>query len=161
MNNFRYGRMNEPDVYLDNFHLRTLLVIRMKYRFTRLALELAEKGDFVRAEKVLDRIVELTPKNNVPYDMFTPGIGEAYFRINKNEKGIAIFTDLIDIADRHLKYYSTLSRNHRSGAEEDITYQMRILANVLQVARQYNQTELLKKTEEVFAAYNQKLSINR
>jgi hypothetical protein len=161
MNKFLYGRMNEPDVYLDNFHLRTLLVIRMKYRFTRLAIELAEKGDIIKAEKVLNKIIELTPKNNVPYDMFTPGIAEAYFRINKFDKGTAIFTDLIDIADRHLKYYSTLSSKFVEGAEEDITYQMRIIANTMQIARQYQQNELSKKAEQLFTNYNQKFTFLR
>lgn len=161
MNKFKYGRMNEPDVYLDNFHLRTLLVIRLKYRFTRLALELADKGELDKAEKVLDRIVELTPRKNVPYDMFTPGIGEAYLKINKNAKGIAILDEMTDIADRHLKYYSTLRPKFRNGAEEDITYHMRVLANVLQIARQYNQKELLNKTEQLFEKYNQNLSMLR
>jgi len=158
MNNFHYGRMNEPDVYLDNFHLRTLLVIRMKYRFTRLAIELAQKGDLVKAEKVLDRLVELTPKSNIPYDMFTPGIAEAYFKINKFEKGTAIFNDLIDIADRHLNYYFKLSPKFMASAEEDITYQMRILANTMQIAQQNNQTELFKKVEPLFNSYNLKFS---
>jgi hypothetical protein len=159
MDTYKYGRMNEPDVYLDNFHLRTLLVVRMKYRFSRLAMELAEKGDFTKAEKVLDRITELTPPKNVPYDMFNPGIAEAYYKINKFDKGNKMFLSLVDIANRHLKYYASLSPKYISSIEEEITYQMRILANTMQVARQYNQVEVAKQAEELFSKFNQQFSI--
>jgi hypothetical protein len=161
MNTYQYGRMNQPDVYLDNFHLRTLLVVRMKYRFSRLAMELAEKGDLVKAEQVLDRITELTPSKNVPYDMFNPGIAEAYYKINKFDKGNKMFSSLIDIADRHLKYYASLNPKYVKSMEEEITYQMRILGNTMQVARQYNQTEMAKLAEDLFTKYNQKFSIFR
>ena len=161
MNTFQYGRMNEPDVYLDNFQLRTLLVVRMKYRFSRLATELADKGDYIRAEKVLDRITELTPPQNVPYDMFNPGIAEAYYRINKFDKGNKMFLSLIDLANRHLKYYSSFNQKYISSIEEEITYQMRILANTMQVAHQYNQTEVAKQAEDLFSKYNQRFSIFR
>ena len=61
INKFHWGRMNEDDVYLDHFHLRTLNVIRLRMRFARLANALIVEGDVERAETVLDKIVELTP----------------------------------------------------------------------------------------------------
>jgi hypothetical protein len=158
MNTFHYGRMNAADVYLDNFHLRTFSVIRLRFRFARLANALAEKGDNKRAEQVLDKIVELTPHKKIPYDMFMPGIAEAYYRINKFEKGTAILDKMTDIADRHLKYYLSLKPNYIKSIEDEITYQMRVLMNSMQLARQYNQTNLANKAEGLLTNYNQQSS---
>jgi hypothetical protein len=158
MSIFRYGRMNQPDVYMDNYQLRTLSVIRLRYRFVRLANALADKGDTVRAEKVLDKIIELTPEKNIPYDIFIPSIAETYYRINKLEKGTSILEKITDIADRHLKYYYSLKPNKIRSIEDDISYQMRILANAVQIARVFNQNALTAKYEALFNKYNRQYS---
>ena len=158
MNVFQYGRMNQPDIFMDAYQLRTLSVIRLRYRFARLANALIEKGDTVRAEKVLDRIIELTPEKNIPYDVFIPSIAETYFRINKVEKGTALLDKIADIADRHLKYYFSLDHKRIRSIDEDISYQMRMLANAAQIAHVYNKNALITKYDELFNRYNQQYS---
>jgi len=159
MNKFRYGRMNEKDVYLDNFHRRTLAVIRLRFRFMQLANQLIDEGDSQRAELVLDRIVELTPDRNLPYDMFMPGIAEAYYQISKFEKGTNIMKKMMDISQRYLEYYSTFSRKQRKRIDDELTYHIRILANTTQLARQYNQSELAIKSEELFNKFGKDFSM--
>jgi tetratricopeptide (TPR) repeat protein len=159
MNTFRYGRMNQPDVYMDSYQLRTLSVIQLRFRFARLANALANKGDTTRAEKVLDKIIELAPDKNIPYDVFMPSIAETYYRINKFEKGKSILEKLTDIADRHLKYYYSLKHNKIKSIDEEISYQMRILANAVQIARVFNQSNLTAKYEALFNKYNLQYSI--
>jgi hypothetical protein len=159
MNVYKYGGMNQPNVYMDNYQLRTLSVIRLRYRFARLANELTGQGDTIRAEKVLDRIVELTPDNNVPYDMFMPGIAESYFRLHKIEKGTYILDKLADIADRHLQYFMTFDRKKIIRIEDDISYQMKVLQNVVQIAHTFNQDDLAARYQKLFFDYDQKLSL--
>ena len=48
MNKFRYGGMNDPNVYLDDFHVRTISIIRLRTRFIQLAAELIHPGDTAR-----------------------------------------------------------------------------------------------------------------
>ena len=43
MNKFRWGGMNDPNVYLDDFHVRTISVIRLRTRFIQLANALINK----------------------------------------------------------------------------------------------------------------------
>ncbi len=150
MNKFIYRGINDPHVYLDNFHRRTLTVVRLRFRYMRLANKLIDEGDNERAELVLDRIIELTPNKNLPYDMFMPGIAESYYRIAKFEKGGTIQEKLIDISRRHLEYYSTFSRKQLKRINSEVTYHMRILANSMQLARDYNQTEIATKAEDLF-----------
>ncbi|QQS52568.1 MAG: DUF2723 domain-containing protein [Bacteroidota bacterium] len=142
MNKFKWGRMNEPDVYMDHFHLRTLNVIRMRIRFTRLANSLIEEGDFDRAGKVLDRIVELTPHENIPYDYFVLGIAEAYYRINQAEKGNAILSKMLDIGESHLDYYLSMNRKNKNLIQQEISMHFQIINQIGQLARAFKQPEL-------------------
>jgi hypothetical protein len=79
MNRFKWGRMNEPDVYLDFYHKRTLSVIKIRNNFTRLAEALVNQGKRDSAVAVLDRCMELMPQERIPYDIFTVGIAEVYY----------------------------------------------------------------------------------
>jgi hypothetical protein len=153
MNKFRYGRMNEDDVYLDNFHLRTLSVIRLRFRFMRLANQLAAEGDLERAEEVLDRIIELTPHENIPYHVFVPGIAESYYKINKFEKGNEIFSKMINLSDQYLNYYFSFKKKHRWRIKDEIDYHLRVIRNTLHFANQFNQNELFLEAQEIYMKY--------
>lgn len=159
MNKFLYRGLNDEDVYFDTFHRRTLSVIRLRFRFIRLANQLIEEGDYERAEQVLDRIIEILPDKNLPYGMFMPGIAEAYYKISKFGKGAVIQEKIIDISQRHLEYYSTFSKRQLKRINYEVTYHMRILGNSMQLAREYNQLEIADKAEELFNKYGKSFSI--
>ncbi len=125
----------------------------------RLANKLIEKGDTERAEQVLDRIIELTPHKNLPYDMFMPGIADSYYSMAKFEKGNAIQEKMINISQRYLEYYSTFRKRHLKNINNEVTYHMRVLANAMQLARQYNQNDLAIKAEETFNRYSRSFSV--
>ena len=153
MKNFRYGRMNEDDVYLDYFHRRTLSVIRLRFRFMRLAVALIEKGEKEKAEQVLDRVVELTPEKNIPYDMFMPGIAETYYELGNYDKGTKILERMLEISADYLKYFDSFGERQKQGIINEISYHLRVLGNIAQSAHQYGQMELAGKAEEVFTRY--------
>lgn len=161
MNEFKYGRMNEEDVTLDHFHQRTLSVIRLRFRFMRLANALAAEGKYDKAEEVLDRIIELTPHEKIPYHLFMPGIAETYFRINQFKKGEDLFMKLLDISERHLIYYSGFKRKDQNRILEEITYHMRVIGNTMQIASQYKQNELQATAESLFKEYNSQFEVFR
>jgi hypothetical protein len=153
MNKFQYGRMDADDVYLDNFHRRTLAVIRLRFRFMRLANALTEVGDFSRAEKVLDKIVEITPEKNVPYDMFMPGIAEAYYQLSKFEKGNAIMDRMVDLSEGYLEYYSTFPSRQINRITDEVGYHLRVLGNIMQTTQQYNQSSVALRAKELYSKY--------
>lgn len=150
MEDYKWGRMNEPDCYIDNFHLRTLNVVRVRIRFTQLAEALIKKGDFARAEKALDRIVELTPNNKIPYDYFIIGIAQAYFKINKVEKGEALLTEYIDILTRTQKYYLSMSDKYRRNITSDMDMNYQILSSI---ANAYYQANMFEKGNAVLTNF--------
>jgi len=142
MEEFKWGRMNEDDVYLDYNHKRTFNVVRLRMRFTRLAEALVRKGDFERAEKVLDRIVELTPHKKIPYDYFILGIAEGYYKLNKPEKGNELFETYLNGLMQTQDYYMSMTQKHKKLVSSEIRQNFQIIAQLGQIAQQYKQTEL-------------------
>jgi hypothetical protein len=106
-----------------------------------------------RAELVLDRIVELTPDKNLPYDMFMPGIAETYFQIQSFEKGNQILNRMLEIAEGRLNYYTGFRLSQKRKIQDEISYYIRVLGNIMQISRQYNQLELAMKAEELLQTY--------
>ena len=142
MNKFKWGRMNEPDVYLDNYHVKTLSIVRMRNRFSRLALELVKEGKKQKAIEVLDRIVELTPHEKVPYDNYAIGIAEAYYKCDEIEKANAIINRFTDICDHLISYYLDQPRKIIEGSSYEIRYHLQMLQTMVIVTQNSNQMDL-------------------
>ena len=161
MNKFEYGRMNQPDVYLDEYHLRTLSIIRLRNRFVRLANKLIEEGKNEKAIKVLDRIVELTPYNKVPYDNYEIGIADSYLKCNQVEKANAIIDKYSDFCIRLINYYLEQSPKIINEASYEIRYHLQMLQNMAITLRNDGQTEageaLNAKLNELYQLYTSKI----
>ncbi len=152
MKKFKWGRMNEPDVYLDNYHVKTLSIVRIRSRFSRLALALLNEGEKQKAIEVLDRIVELTPHEKIPYDNYVIGIAEAYYKCGEIEKANAIIMKYKDICDRLISYYLEQPKNIIEGSTYEIRYHLQMLQTMVFVTQNTNQPDL---TTEINALLNE------
>ena len=142
MKKFTWGRMNKPDVYLDNYHVRTLSIIRMRNRFTRLAMALIEEGKIQKAVEVLDRIVELTPNEKVPYDNNMIGIAEAYYICKESRKANAIIEKYSQICDHLISYYLRQSKKIIENNNREIRYNLQLLNAMVKATQNFNQPDL-------------------
>jgi hypothetical protein len=161
MNKFEWGRMNEPDVYLDNYHVRTFSIIRMRNRFSRLALELMNEGKREKAVEVLDRVVELTPHEKIPYDNYTIGIAEAYYKCDEIDKADAIIHKFIAICDRLISYYLDQPKRVIDGSSYEIRFHLQMLQTMVIVTQNAGQTDLSNEIDlilnELYQAYTNKI----
>ena len=82
---FRYGNLADPDVNVDYFYQYNLAAARTREGFARVAKALirrCEEGDLERAERLLQRGMELLPSSQVRYTMTnTIGYIEAWYQI--------------------------------------------------------------------------------
>ena len=150
MNKFKWGRMNEPDVYLDNYHVKTLAVVRIRNRFSRLALELLKEGKKQKAIEVLDRIVELTPHEKIPYDNYVIGIAEAYYKCNEIEKANAIINQFTEICDHLISYYLDQPKKIIEGSTYEIRYHLQMLQMMVIVTQNSTQIDLSIEINKLF-----------
>lgn len=134
MNKFTWGRMNEDDVQLDYYTIRTLSVIRFRSLHTRLALALLEEGDTLRAVEVLDRCMELAPHDVLPYDRYIAGLTfpnsqgktlhhegiiEAYYMCGENEKANKILREYNEILTERMNYFQSLNKGLFDNVQQD------------------------------------------
>ncbi len=130
MNKFRWGAMNDPKVYLDDFHVRTISVIRLRSRFSQLANELINQGDTAKAIRVLDRAIELTPDEKVPFDYTIIQLANAYYKCNRFEKANALVNQLAEICNEKLTYYLDQKQSFIAAIKEEILYNFQVLQNL-------------------------------
>jgi len=158
MNTFEWGRMNQEDVQLDYYTIRTLSVIRFRSLYTRLALELLKEGQKEKAVGVLNRCLELAPSHVLPYDQYVSGITipdgkgglihhegviEAYYLSGETDKANAVLKEhYTNLSEKYL-YYNSMKPRHKASIKREtneLLFQMEELRNLLQ---QYNQSDLL------------------
>jgi hypothetical protein len=131
MNKYKYGNLEQPGLYLDENCIR--LVGTFRSIAGRLAQTLADQGDSVRTEKVVDHCLKVMPSYNAPYD-YLYGVGdlaEAYHKIGATEKANDLYRQLAEISMKNLNWYSRLNtRQYISvlqSVRRDIVYMQEIM----------------------------------
>jgi hypothetical protein len=161
MNKYNYGHMNDPKVYLDDFHVRTIAIVRLRNRFIQLAAELIQRGDTARANRVLDRCLELTPDNKIPYDHSIIQIANAYYQCNQIDKANALVKILTDKCNARLTYFLDQKSNFMNNINDQIVYNFQILQNMMVTTKSFNQTVLSASLDSItnkqYAIYSLKI----
>lgn len=156
MNKFKYGRMEQPDVYLDYYNIRTFAVIKLRNNFTRLAEELIKENKKDSAILVLDRIMELAPNNKLPYDLFVPPIVEAYYNCGQKEKANAIAREHLGLLTEELVYYYSLDQKLRQNLDYELRVALQLTQEYVQITDKAGDTDLNQEAEELFSLYYQR-----
>ncbi len=156
MNKFTWGRMNEPDVLIENYNIRVLTIMKIRDVFYRLADALLKEGKNDKAEKVLDRIVELTPNDKLPYDYFMVPITETYYKLNKTEKANALVNQLTDIYKEKLAYYLSLKGSYAGAVAYETKVGMSVIQELVKLTEVYKQDKLYENLTAEFDILLQK-----
>jgi hypothetical protein len=120
MNKFVWGGADDERANIDYHHRRTLIVIRARLNYARLAKALAAEGKNELAVKVLDYCMDVLPLDRVPYDPYVPDLIEAYFNAGAAEKAVEMTKDLSDYYFSQLDYYFRQTPYVISSAEYEI-----------------------------------------
>ncbi|HDP74871.1 MAG TPA: DUF2723 domain-containing protein [Bacteroidales bacterium] len=142
MNRFRWGRINEPNVFIDHNVQRTALVLKLRNSFSRLAIKLIEEGKKDSAHKVLYRVVELLPHPKFPYDFFMFGIIEGYYKLNELQKANKLTLDYAKVSEQKLRYYVSLDDSMKRYYQDDIGLTAQTLQELASIAETYGQNEI-------------------
>jgi hypothetical protein len=108
MHQFRWGRMNQPGVLIDNYNLETFGVLRMRVNFARLTQQLFIEGKRDSAMQVLDRCLELMPASVVPHDVYSFRLIEAAYLIGANTKADRLVDEFAKQCLEELRYYKAM-----------------------------------------------------
>ncbi len=152
MNKFRWGNINDPDVYLDETNRR--MIMNLRNNFHRLAGSLIDEGKTDSAKMVLDRCIEVMPDNCIPYDYFTIPIAEDYYKIGETEKANAIVSRLITIFDENMEYYFRFKNGRENIYDSDIQQNLYMIQKLANVSRINMQSDLYTKASDIYNRYS-------
>ena len=149
VNRFEWGNANDEEVYLDYYHIRTILVIRARLNYARLAKALVAEGDTVRAVKSLDFIMEELPLSKLPWDMYMPDIIDAYLSAGAEEKALALSEEMKAYYGERLDYYTSLPGNFKMASEMQLQSALSIISRVGQSFIRNGDTETGRMLNEM------------
>ncbi|HJX72051.1 MAG TPA: DUF2723 domain-containing protein, partial [Bacteroidales bacterium] len=151
MNKFKWGGIENPDIYFDENVMRMLSNYRNN--FGRLAEELISEGKTDSAKMVLEKCLQLMPDEIVPYDIFTLSMIECFFRLNEPEKAIEMSNKLKDNAYDELNYYVSLDKKYDDALSYDKRLNLHILNELIRMMRENGRDDLREEMESRFQDY--------
>ena len=157
MDKFVWGGANDPRVNIDYHHQRTLIVIRARLNYARLAKALAQEGKYEKAISVLDHCMEALPLDRVPYDPYVPDIIEAYFRAEDIDKAVEMTLALSDYYYDQLDYFLKQKPYIIRSAEYEIQTAIQYTSRAAMACEMFGQKEVADqinaKLEDYYSRY--------
>ncbi|MDQ3050196.1 MAG: DUF2723 domain-containing protein [Bacteroidota bacterium] len=184
VNDFLWGNMNDPRVYLDQNNLN--MTMNLRNNFSRLAETLLSEGKRDSALTVLNKCLEMMPDKTVPYNIMMIRIIEIYYAaamfnnqpqvdpttgmvINAGmelsdtksktamETGNQVLKRLADIYEDDIEYYLSLKGTKYSKlVERDLGQGIAVMQELVRLAKNSGQDALAKELENRFKAIEQK-----
>jgi phage shock protein PspC (stress-responsive transcriptional regulator) len=157
MKKFLWRGAKEKGVNIDYNHKRTLIVVKARYNYARLAKALIAEGKNEKAIEVLDYCMATFPLDKIPYDMYMTEIVEAYLQAGATEKGVSMSKELADYYFKRLDYYMKQEPDILSSADYEIQTAIQYVsktASSLKDARQDQlSAEYAAKVENYYTQY--------
>ena len=153
MNKFTWGNASDPDVYLDFYHRHTLLVVRSRLNYAKLAKALVDEGDNERAVKALDHIMNKLPLSNLPWDNYMPDIIDSYLLAGKHDTAFELIDEMKEYYGASLDYYTSLPAYYMRNAEMEMQLSFGSLQRVASSCRNNSLEEKAKEIDAMLQEY--------
>ncbi len=150
MNKFKWGRITNSDVYLDENNLR--MFSHIKNNFSRLAEKLVDEGKKDSAIAVLDKCAEVIPESKVPPTYMNIYLAQTYYRAGATEKANALIQSLADDVADKLNYFITLPNEYSNRIANEDRHYLAVAQEILRILANNDQDKLFKEINEKFQA---------
>lgn len=131
MHKFKFGGIDNPNVYLDETVLRMAQTHRRM--FIQLATQLIKEGKNDKALKALDYSLKVIPTSTVPHDYIMSSskeMAEDYIALGQKEKAESILNDMGNKAVEYITWYLSFDNSRLAGSYEDIVRNFYILDEI-------------------------------
>jgi MFS family permease len=157
MHKFAWGGANDPKVNIDYHHKRTIMVIKARLNYARLAKALADEGKNEKALEVLDYCMEKLPLEKIPYDPYVADLIEAYFAAGATEKAVEMTQAMCNYNYERLDYFLKQNPYFINSAEYEIQSAIQYTSLVANACNVHGKSEMAeeinKKLESYYSIY--------
>ena len=153
MNKFRFGGLDNPNIYLDETVLRMCYTHRRL--FATLAMQLMREGKNEKALNVARYVKEMIPAETVPHNYMSGSMDLARVWLLQGERDEAerIVMDIATNACEYLDWYAGLKPRVQQSCAQDILYNVYQLNNAVDILESA-ESENHKALEEKLQAYH-------
>ena len=148
LNNFAWGNLNDPHVYIDPETRNN--AIRPKTNLLRSSKAMLELGRKEEAEVLLDTYMEYFPESKFSWDLYMIPYAEIYYEVGATAKADSILERLAVTYGQELDFYNAVQGPGRSYYDQDVRTALSILRDLGRVARSNGQPELAAKLDSAF-----------
>jgi tetratricopeptide (TPR) repeat protein len=152
MNKFVWGNIADPNVYLDEQHIRMARTMRMM--FAQLAEALINEGQEEKALEVLEKCLKEIPTTTVPADYSIAILAEHYYALGQTEKADNLIRPIFEDCIARIEWVNKLKPTHKKAVSQELSIRQNIglIQNLWMTARNYNST-LTPELEVNFQKY--------
>ncbi|HRY98053.1 MAG TPA: hypothetical protein P5550_03260, partial [Bacteroidales bacterium] len=150
MERFRLD-MSDPGLFMSNDHVRMAMNLRNSYG--RLAFELLQQGDTLRAREVCDRIVQAIPDASIPYNFFMIPVAEAYYGCGDQDKADTILARLLETTTDDLRHYFRYPTRFAPSLDDNKRQALAVLNSITEVSKRYQSTALSEQARTALEDY--------
>jgi hypothetical protein len=157
VNKFKWGGVDNPNVWLDENVLRMLGNFRST--FARLAIQLINENKPDSARKALDKCMAVIPDRVVPFNVYNILLIEAYYKLGDMETANKMTVTLKKNIYQDMDYFISLGKKYSSY----LMYEKRVafysLSELARLGDTYKQPELKKEMDQKIQEFSGALNI--
>jgi hypothetical protein len=153
MKKFVWGGANDENVNIDYNHKRTIIVIKARLNYAKLAKALVSEGKNERALEALNYCLEVLPPNKIPYDPYFPDVIEGFFVAGDTEKAVSLTNTFCDHYYEQLDYYLRQSSYIVNSAVYEIQSAIQYTSRVADACEAAGQKELAEEINNKLRVY--------
>lgn len=152
MNKFHYN-LKDKDIYLDETNAR--IAKTMRQSFSKLAIELIDMGDSVKAKAALDKSIQEIPESILPYDFSMLLFIDTYYKVGDRQQAEYILDKVLMATEQNLDYVLSLPTKKQSYVSPEVSLRqnLRILQECALLADSNNNskaTEIAEKFQKYY-----------
>ena len=153
MTKFRFGGLDNPDIYLDETVMRMCWTHRRL--FATLAMALAEEGDMERARKVVEKAEEAVPETTVPhsYNSGSLDLATVWTFCGDFKKASDICEKVATTCGEYLRWYANMSPHMQRLSNHEIMVALYYMNNAIDIMERAHSSRT-QEFDEMFNLYS-------
>ena len=154
MNKFKFGGIDNPDIYLDETVLRMCYTHRRI--FAQLGMQLMREGKEKEARLLMEKVEKEIPETTVHHNWHggSPDISRIWLALGENKKAESIAEQLGTTACEYLDWYLGQSPRYAKVSSADIRYYFWQLQEVEEILSASNSKKADKYNKAINSYYN-------